>query len=152
MIKKKRRSFRFNWISIDQLAIGNAPKKQEDLQKLKEKGIKNILSLCSKEEEPFLKEIENSFNHVMVVLPDHKTGKIIKLEELQFALYELNRLLKISPVFIHCVAAMERSPLVCLAWLVKVKNLELQSALGYMMQVHPGTNPLIEQLEVINKL
>ena len=55
-------------------------------------------------------------------------------------------------VFVHCVAAMERSPLICMAWLISKKNLDLSQSLDYMMQVHPGTSPLPEQLKLLNDL
>ena len=44
---------------------------------------------------------------------------------------------------------MERSPLICLAWLMKEKNLSSSEALDYLMQVHPRTNPLSGQLAVL---
>jgi protein-tyrosine phosphatase len=55
-------------------------------------------------------------------------------------------------VFVHCVAAMERSPLVCLAWLVSRHGQSPQAALDYLMQVHPGTNPLPGQLRLLDRL
>ena len=47
---------------------------------------------------------------------------------------------------------MERSPLVCIAYLMKEKNITKQVALEYLMQVHPGTSPLPEQLDILNFL
>jgi protein-tyrosine phosphatase len=47
---------------------------------------------------------------------------------------------------------MERSPLVCMAWLVEHKHLSPTDALDYLMQVHPGTNPLPQQLAVLREL
>jgi protein-tyrosine phosphatase len=70
-------------------------------------------------------------------------------EELGQALAALAQLRQEGPVFVHCVAAMERSPLVCLAWLVRQRGLSPQRALDYLMQVHPGTSPLPGQLELL---
>ena len=56
----------------------------------------------------------------------------------------------IYAVFLHCVAAMERSPLVCMAWLIKHKNLSITQSLDYMMSINKGTNPLPSQLKVLN--
>ena len=47
---------------------------------------------------------------------------------------------------------MERSPLICIAWLIKENGLNVVQAMDYMMQVHNGTNPLPEQLAILNKL
>ena len=47
---------------------------------------------------------------------------------------------------------MERSPLICIAWLVVENNYSLQIALDYVMQIHPGTSPLPGQLDAIKGL
>ena len=64
----------------------------------------------------------------------------------------MRELLNHGPVFVHCVAAMERSPLVCLGWLVKEHRMNPDRALDYLMQQHPGTNPLPGQLKLIQGL
>ena len=43
--------------------------------------------------------------------------------------------MKEGPVFIHCYAGIERSPLICMAWLVKYKMLSPSEALQYVMEV-----------------
>ena len=72
--------------------------------------------------------------------------------ELQSGLAALRELRASGPVFVHCLAAMERSPLVCLAWLVSRHGQSPQAALDYLMQVHPGTNPLPGQLQLLQLL
>ena len=47
---------------------------------------------------------------------------------------------------------MERSPLVCLGWLVQQHNMSPNNALDYLMQQHPGTNPLPGQLKLLEQL
>jgi hypothetical protein len=34
---------------------------------------------------------------------------------------------------------MERSPLLCLAWLIRERRLSIEQALAYLMHIHPGT-------------
>jgi protein-tyrosine phosphatase len=87
-----------------------------------------------------------------VVLPDHRSGREPDLPELQRALAALAELHQHGPVFVHCVAAIERSPLVCMAWLVQAGGLSSQRALDYLQQVHPGTNPLPQQLRLLQQL
>ena len=89
------------------------------------------------------------FAHRRCLLPDHRTGRLPQLAELEAALDALAGLRQQGPVYVHCVAAMERSPLVCLAWLVRRQGLTPQRALDYLMQVHPGTNPLPGQLALL---
>ena len=90
--------------------------------------------------------LDELFEHKRYVLPDHKTGKILSSIELNESLEILRNLLKSGPVFVHCYAAVERSPLVCMAWLMKEHHLTLQQSLDYLMQTNPGTNPLPDQL------
>ena len=52
-----------------------------------------------------------------------------RLDELKTALGYLAELKQEGPVFVHCVAAMERSPLVCLGWLVQEHNMTSQAPL-----------------------
>ena len=86
------------------------------------------------------------------MLPDHRAARLPDPPELAAALEALADLRRHGPVFVHCVAAMERSPLVCLAWLVNRHGQSPQAALDYLMQVHPGTNPLPGQLKLLDQL
>ena len=108
---------------------------------IKNEGIKSIFSLCGDKEAPFLEELLELFSFQRYFLPDHKAGKIVTPEQILSSLKILKNLKKEGPVFIHCVASMERSPLICIAWLIKMHNLSLDEALNYMMQSHVGTNP-----------
>ena len=92
------------------------------------------------------------FEHSRVVLNDHKTGKLPDINDLVFATEEINKLKKFGPVFVHCKMSIERSPLVCIAFLMRFHKLSLENALNYLMQVHRETNPLAEQLNLLNKI
>ena len=96
--------------------------------------------------------MDHVFRTQRIVLPDHRAGRLPTLDELQMSLQNLAELQEHGPVFVHCVAAMERSPLVCLAWLVQRHNMNPERALDYLMQQHPGTNPLPGQLALLQKI
>ena len=147
----KSRHFRLNWILINEIAIGPAPIKEKHLLIIKNEGIKSIFSLCGYDEAPFLDQMSDLFKCERFVLPDHKAGKIVTSQQILDALVILKNLKKEGPVFIHCVAAMERSPLICISWLIKMHELKLDEALNYLMQSHVGTNPLAEQLNVLKE-
>ena len=144
--------FKINWILNQELAVGTAPQKQKDLARLADEGIKSIFSLCGENEVKNDLNLEDLFEHKRYVLPDHKTGKILSCMELKESLVILRNLLKSGPVFVHCYAAVERSPLVCMAWLMKEHRLTLQQSLDYLMQTNPGTNPLPGQLRVLKEI
>ncbi len=143
------RNFRLDWVLINEIAVGTAPTKQKDLLIIKNEGIKSIFSLCGDKEAPCLNQMLELFKCERFFLPDHKTGKIVTPDQILSALKILKNLKKEGPVFIHCVASMERSPLICIAWLIKMHKLRLDEALNYLMQSHVGTNPLTEQLNVL---
>lgn len=144
--------FRISWVLVNELAVGPAPRAERHLVRLEQEGVQAVLSLCALEEAPPPPGLGQRFACARVVLPDHCTGRAPQLDELERALAVLAELHQCGPVFVHCVAAMERSPLLCLAWLVQSRGLSPQRALDYMQQQHPGTNPLPEQLRLLRQL
>ena len=143
-------NFKFNWVLNGKLAIGTFPRYEEDIILLKKYNIKSILGLCHSNEASYPESLERIFKSVRYVMPDHKSDTLVSPKDLLYARNKLSELLGEGPVFIHCVAAMERSPLVCIAWLVKNKNLSITQSLDYMMSINRGTNPLPSQLKVLN--
>ena len=144
--------FKCDCVLNKELYIGRAPINIKHLEILENEGIKSILSLCRKEEANIPLLIEEKFKHSRVVLNDHKTGKLPEINDLIFATEEINKLKRFGPVFVHCKMSIERSPLVCIAFLMRFHELSLENALNYLMQVHRETNPLSEQLNLLNKI
>ena len=145
--------FRIDWVLVNQLAVGPAPRTDQHLQQLADDGVRAVLSLCSPQEAPPPEGLNSRFACKRQVLPDHRSGRSPRLEELRDALGLMEQLHRENgPVFVHCVAAMERSPLVCMGWLVQQHKLSPHEALDYIMQVHPGTNPLPAQLSLLKEL
>ena len=149
---KKKKNFIFDWVLIDELAVGVAPTTEENMIFLKQKGISSILSLCSVEEAKPPKDTDKTFKCERFVLPDHKTAKAPTIDELISTLNILNLLIKKGPVYVHCVASIERSPLVCMAWLKNNQGLSSREAYEYLVQVHSITNPLPYQLKLLDKI
>lgn len=133
----------------DELALGPAPRQRQDLEHLSDQGIKALLSLCAEQEAPPPEALHPWFVTRRLVLPDHRSGHAPSQEQLTAALETLAELSVHGPVFVHCLASMERSPLVCLAWLMRRQGLSRLEALDYLCQIHPGTNPLPEQLALL---
>ena len=147
---KKKSIIKIDWLLHKELAIGPAPWTIEDINELKANGISAILSLCSLEELNKELKLEDYFKCKRIVLPDHKYRKPPSINQLNMALEALEALQLFGPVYVHCLAGIERSPLVCMAWLVKKHNLNPTQALDYLMNNHPGTNPLAEQLKLLS--
>ena len=96
-------------------------------------------------------KITQKFNHRRLVLPDHSYKINLKYEDINKALVIIEELVKEGPVLVHCYAGVERSPLICIAWLMKSKGLDLDDSLRYLMDVNPGTNPLPKQLNLLRQ-
>ena len=151
--KSLKRIFNINWVLINELAIGPAPLKLENYLSIKNLKIKSILTLCDTKEFVYNKDMNKLFVHKQFTLPDHKVGRIPDFEEIEKALGLLNELIKYSkPVFVHCYAAVERSPLLCMCYLIQKLGITPQDALEYLMRVNPNTNPLADQLLLLEKI
>ena len=141
-----------NWVLIDELGIGTPPRSLEDLEVLLDMGIKSILSLCSTSEsnnKNIMNEIKKYFNYEYAILPDHKSGRAPSNIEIEDALNKLVLLRENGPVFVHCLAAAERSPIICMKYLMRFKKLDLITSLEYLRRVNQSTNPLKIQLDVL---
>ena len=143
--------FNFNWVLINELAVGNLPITNDAIKILKKNKIISVLTLCSKNESKDLEKISKTFNYRNIILPDHTYNYDLNKQDIINTLEVLSGLIKLGPVFVHCVAAMERSPIISMAWLIKSKKLNTEQALDYLMQINPGTNPLPIQLKVLNE-
>ena len=140
------KAFIFDWVLINKLAIGTPLLQISDVEFIKQKGIRSILNLCSEKEAPFNHK-ENKFKFIRFPLPDHKHKELITNAQIIQSVNYVDELLIYGPVFVHCVASVERSPLICMAWLMKNLSLNFRESWEYMRQVHPQTNPLSSQLK-----
>ena len=141
----------FNWILINELAIGTPPISIEDQIFLKDKKISAILDLRNEfdfkitKSEKHCKNFPN-FNYVNIGLPDHNSKRLATKDEIEYVLSTLEEILKNGSVFMHCHAAVERSPLISIAFLKKNKGLSLIQAYEYVKQQNKTTSVLMEQL------
>ena len=142
-------AIKINWVLNNKLAVGPVPRKMEDLKALKNNRIRWILSLCSENEVNVEVNYEDNFSCKRIVLPDHKYKEALTIDQLNLAINTLEEIIEFGPIYVHCVAGVERSPLVCMAWLVKHHNLTCTEALDYLMNVNTGTNPLPEQFKLL---
>ncbi len=152
MLKLKEDNFYINWVLKDEIAIGPAPTKENHICQLKEENIQGILSLCDIKEAFPPKDIEDHFTCKRIILPDHTYKKPMVIEDLNLSLIALEEMKKKGSIFVHCKAAVERSPIICMAWLIKKHGLTMLQALNYLMSVNKGTCPLRYQLLLLNEL
>lgn len=152
MKEETKSRFKVDWIVIDQLAIGSLPRKALHLEMLKKENIKCIFGLCENNDYTKIDNFKEFFTYEQFILPDHKVGKLPSINQIENCLNILENLLKKGKTYVHCYAAMERSPLICMAWLIRKHNLNPQESLDYVMQTHKGTSPLPGQLLLLDKI
>ena len=147
---KKR--FKLDWVLSNELAVGPAPLKKSHFEYLENKNIKSILNLCNDKEAPIDEIFKSNFNFKRFTLPDHKVNKEIKISEIKEIIKIIESLKLSGAVYIHCFAGVERSPLICMAWLISKHKLSPQRSLDYLMEVHKGSNPLPSQYKLLSQI
>jgi hypothetical protein len=140
---------RLTWLLNNELAVGTAPCHVDDLHWLESLGVRSVVSLCEVEEAPPPDGMAERFRCIRLPLPDHRHDCPPSIDQLEEVLVALTRLCPQGPVYLHCVAGVERSPLAAMAWLIHSRGMGWQDALDYVQQIHPGTSPLPEQLAVL---
>ena len=149
MTDESNSKFFINWIIKNKLAIGKYPSNEEDLELIRKKGIKSILNLCTEEEAPIPNGLLENFEFFRYPLPDHKVQKKLEEFEILEVIEVVEKLLKNGPIFIHCYASVERSPFICIAWLVLKENIAFLNALDHVKQSHALSNPIKDHLNLL---
>ena len=93
--------------------------------------------------------LENNFLCKRVILPDSRKKNLPTESEIDYAFDTLRDLVNKNVTFIHCFAAIERSPLLCILFIMKKYNIELEDSLDYVRSVHEIANPRNKQLLLI---
>ena len=145
----------FNWILINKFAIGTPILKKNEKKILESNGIKTILDLRNSSDfdksykEKYFNYLSD-FKYINIPLPDHRNSRLASNTEIRQAVDSLHLSLLNGPVFMHCHAAMERSPLISIAYLKIKLDLSLMNAIDYVKQQNKSTVVNLEQLKYIN--
>lgn len=139
------------WVIPGTLALGPLPHPGDDEQ-LARAGIKAIVSLCSEAEGTLPAEMTAQFLCLRSFLPDSHYDAPLTVSSLAQTVQLVRQNVESQlPVYVHCLAAVERSPTVCIAYLCRYHNLELWEALNALKQVNPRTSPTEAQLQVVRE-
>lgn len=141
-----------HWILPTELAVGRLPK-LGDRAIFAQAGISVVLSLCAKSEGMLPEEITQNFHCVRVILPDSRYVAALRVEQLAQVVNAIHQFTqRQQPVYVHCLAGMERSPTVCIAYLCQYHNMKLWEAFRYVKQVYPQATPTDAQLQIVQNL
>jgi hypothetical protein len=154
--KPRERSFYqrqtpFSWVIPGKLAVGGLPQ-VEDHPRLVAAHIQVVLSLCAEIEGCLPEIITRDFNCLRFILPDRYYTTHLEGQQLSQAVEIVHQSVQNQlPVYVHCLAGIERSPTVCIAYLCLYQNLELWEALNWVKQVHPSAMPNESQLRALRE-
>ena len=144
----------FNWILINKFAVGTPIILKNEKALLKNNGIKTVLDLRNRDDlnsinqQKYIKKL-SGFAYENFPLPDHKSGRLAETFEIRQAVDLLHSSLSKGPVFIHCHASVERSPLISIAYLHFKKGFSIIQCCDIVKQQHKPTVVNLNQLKFI---
>lgn len=144
---------KYSWILSRRLAIGPMPLTHQHWQQLDDVGFRGRFSCCYETEEAC--PPPEHWNNKNVSLPDHRRQEPMSATRLCEALDSAISLLAEtdgSPVFLHCYASKERSPLLAVGITAIMKQTNVFEALEWVRRCHPIANPLYEHLDILESV
>jgi atypical dual specificity phosphatase len=143
----------FRWIVEGRLAVGPIPDITLHGQLLAA-GFKSVLTLCAETERQLPIEVPQTFNWQRLVLPDSHYQDQLQPEQLAEAVAFVHQAISQNqgPVYVHCLAGMERSPSVCVSYLCLHQGMEVWEALNWVKQRNSRTSINSNQVQVIQAL
>ena len=140
-----------DWVIPGKLAVGSSPQ-PGDSALLDKAGIKIVFSLCSTTEDVLPQDVEQGFRCLRLVLPDSHYKNDIQPAQLKAAVTIIHDSVRNQhPIYVHCLAGVERSPTVCVAYLCTYQKTELWEALNWLKQVHPPSMPRESQVRSLRR-
>lgn len=140
------------WILPQKLAVGPMPDAMT-YPRLQAAGIKAILTLCSEQEGTHPAHVLQDFYFNRLVLPDSHYAEPLQVQQVREAIALVQFLLENEmPVYVHCLAGVERSPTICVAYLCVYHQMQLWEALNWLRQVNPRTGITPEQIRVLQEI
>ena len=142
----------YSWVLTNQLAIGPMPVSSQHWQQLEEAGLRGRFSCCYPEEEAAL-VLPQGWLSSRVSLPDHRQQEGFRIERLLEALTTADQLLeKGSPIYLHCLAGIQRSPLLAVGLTARRRRIDVYEALDWVRRCHPAALPIYDHLEILEQV
>lgn len=142
----------YSWVLTGRLALGPMPSSPGHWQQLEQAGLRARFSCCYPQEQAAALPPPH-WRSDSVPLPDHRLQESLTLQRLAEALDRSELLLQSGdPVYLHCMAGIERSPLLAVGLTARQRGLSLFEALDWVRRCHPPALPLVSQLELLEQL
>ncbi len=142
----------YSWVLTNRLAIGPMPTSEAHWQQLEQAGFRQRFSCCYPEEER-LAPPPPHWGNTGLALPDHRQQEELRPERLADALAAAQASLSAgSPLYLHCLAGRERSPLLAVGITARLRDLDLFAALDWVRRCHPPALPIYGHLELLERV
>lgn len=149
--KSKGKSLSISWVIPGKLAVGPLPQPGDSAQ-LAAADIQVVLSLCADLEGALPEDVRDNFQCLHWFIPDSHYDIELKVADLAWAVELVHQTISNElPIYVHCLAGMQRSPTVCIAYLMRYHKLELWEAVNWLKQVRPASSPTEYQLRVVRE-
>jgi hypothetical protein len=138
----------YSWLISGRLAIGPMPRSESHWRQLEEAGFRSRFSCCYSEEE--ICPPPDHWLQGRVSLPDHRRQEELRPERLRKALDLAAEILAAQPpTYLHCMAGIERSPLLAAGLIARERKIHLLEALDTVRLCHPRAMPIYGDLDVL---
>lgn len=145
-------SLPFSWVLSKRLAIGPMPHSDRHWQQLEQAGFKSRFSCCYPEEEYDL-VLPPGWSCDRISLPDHRQQEPMQEARLALALDRAEALVNnAAPVYLHCMAGYERSPLLAVGLTSRLRGIDMMAALAWVRRCHPMGRPITDHLVMLESL
>ena len=134
----------FSWILEKKLAGSAIPTSKEEVDWLKEEGVKSIVTI---REEPLEEEWLEDVNYLHIHSNDMGVPEFEDLINSVDFIHK--RLENNEPVLVHCLAGMGRTGVILACYLVKYQNMSADEATQKVREERPGSIQSFPQEEII---
>ena len=118
---------------------------------LQQYDVQSIFSCCHPAEGDW--HPPHQWQQLRVPLPDHRNPEDMTKELLEEALNAALDLYNAAPpLYLHCWAGMERSPLLAVGLLCRAESLNLFDALAQVRSQHPIAKPIVAHMLILESI
>ncbi len=136
----------FSWIIEEKLAGSAIPTSKEEVDWVKQEGVKSIVTIREEPlEDEWIKDV--SYLHV-----NSNDMGVPEFNDLVFAIDFMHRKIEENkPVMVHCLAGLGRTGTLLACYLIKYENMSADDAVQKVREERPGSIQSFSQEEIIHK-